>query len=265
LKAISLHDKTQIEAVLRRNTPLNLYALGDLDDFFWPYTTWYGWRPGAEIEQVVLMYTGEPLPVLLALADGEGEALAQLLTDLFPVLPARFYAHLNGPARSVLSSTYRIESHGLHYKMALRDWQAMQQVDISGVAQLGPVDAPALEALYTASYPVNWFQPRMLETGYYFGCWEGGRLISVAGVHVYSRQYRAAALGNITTHPDYRGRGLGTRVTARLCQALSETTEEIGLNVLADNLPAIACYRRLGFETVAEYEECTLEIIPSAR
>ena len=265
MKAISLHDKKQIEAVLRQNTPLNLYALGDLDDFFWPYTSWYGWPSSSEIEQVVLMYTGEPLPVLLAMTDGKEEALAQLLSDLLPVLPARFYAHLNGPAESVLDGAYQKTSHGMHYKMSLRDWEAVQKVDTSGAVQLRPADLPALEALYAASYPGNWFQPRMLETGFYFGCWEGDRLVSVAGVHVYSRQFHAAALGNITTHPEFRGRGLGRRVTARLCQALRDTAGEIGLNVKIDNLPAITCYRRLGFETVATYEECTLEIRLPAR
>ena len=55
----------------------------------------------------------------------------------------------------------------------------------------------------------------MLETGKYFGIRREGILVSVAGIHVYSPEYDVAALGNITTHPDFRGQGLGRKVTAR--------------------------------------------------
>jgi len=41
MKAVCLHDKSAIEQFLRRNTWLHLYELGDLDEFFWQYTTWY--------------------------------------------------------------------------------------------------------------------------------------------------------------------------------------------------------------------------------
>jgi len=83
-------------------------------------------------------------------------------------------------------------------------------------------------------------------------------LVSVAGVHVYSPRYRVGVVGNVTTHPAYRGKGLGTAVCARLCKELLQTVDHIGLNVKADNIPAIASYKRLGFEVVGEYEEALL-------
>ena len=85
--------------------------------------------------------------------------------------------------------------------------------------------------LYKESYPENWFDQRMLETNQYFGVWKDDKLVSIAGIHVYSEVYRVAALGNITTHPFYRNNGYGTLVTARLCQSLSEKVDHIGLNV----------------------------------
>jgi predicted GNAT family acetyltransferase len=100
----------------------------------------------------------------------------------------------------------------------------------------------------------------MLETGLYQGIRRGGCLVSVAGVHVYSPRYRVAALGNITTHPDWRGRGLATLVSAKLCETLSKGgIEHIGLNVKADNVAALTCYERLGFRWAADYGEYTLE------
>jgi ribosomal protein S18 acetylase RimI-like enzyme len=80
-------------------------------------------------------------------------------------------------------------------------------------------------------------------------------LVSVAGVHVVSLHYRVAALGNITTRPALRGRGYARRVTAHLCQSLAQRVDHIGLNVKADNAAALACYRRLGFQTIGQYEE----------
>jgi predicted GNAT family acetyltransferase len=63
----------------------------------------------------------------------------------------------------------------------------------------------------------------MLETGQYLGAFEGGAIVAVAGVHVYSERYGGAALGNVTTHPRHRGRGLGAAVTAALCKSLRAT------------------------------------------
>ena len=78
-----------------------------------------------------------------------------------------------------------------------------------------------------------------------------------------SHVYKVAALGNIATRPDCRGRGLATIVTARLCQELLRAGMEcIGLNVRSDNRSAVACYERLGFERVADYGEYTLEASP---
>ncbi len=72
---------------------------------------------------------------------------------------------------------------------------------------------------------------------------------------MYSARYRVAALGNVATDPALRGQGLAQQATAQLCRSLFATVSTIGLNVKADNVAAIACYRKLGFEVAAEYEE----------
>jgi predicted GNAT family acetyltransferase len=95
-----------------------------------------------------------------------------------------------------------------------------------------------------------------LDTGYYVGIRERGRLVCVAGVHVYSARQKVAALGNIATLPEARGRGHAQAATAVLCRRLLKTVTHVCLNVKADNQAAIACYRKLGFEVVASYEEC---------
>lgn len=238
---------------------LHLYEIGDLDEFFWPFTTWYA--DSLQCEAIALVYSGTELPILLALAESgpHTKQMGTLLEGLLPLFPRRFYSHLSNGLVGSLSEVFQPQSHGLHYKMALRQPQGLTVWEDPALRSLTPDDRPAVDALYDASYPSNWFDARMLETGQYVGWWQDGQLISIAGVHVYSPHYRVAALGNITTHPLYQGRGLATRTTAHLCRRLLKTVDTIGLNVKADNAAALRCYEKLGFEIVAEYEEFMFE------
>lgn len=254
---VELDDRHELATFFARDPALHIYELGDLDPFFWPYTRWYGWRDAGELQAVALLYTGAGEPTLLLLDRGNAAAARALLAASCARLPASVYAHLSpGLASSVRG--FAVTPHGRHLKMVLATPQRALEACADAAVRLGPSDAAELGAFYAASYPGNWFVSRMLETGQYFAVRERGRLVAVAGVHVYSPEYGVAALGNITTAPDLRGRGLGRLVTARVCQSLLETATTIGLNVHADNAPAIRCYRGLGFEVVAEYDELGL-------
>lgn len=253
-----LHDRAELEAFLGRNPGLNAYALGDLDDFFWPSTTWYGLRRAGELRQVALVYAQPGLPVLLALDSGGEPSIGELVRRITYLLPRRIFAHLSGDAAAALEPSYEAEPYGSHYKMLLCDDSLLAAAPTSDARTLSGADLPAIEALYAASYPGNWFDPRMLETGRYYGLFDGPDLISIAGIHVYSPRYRVAALGNITTHPDWRGRGLALRVTAALCRALRPEIDHIALNVSTENRAAISCYSALGFKAIASYAEVML-------
>lgn len=261
MKAICLHDKPTIEAFLRQQTFHHLYEIGDLDDFFWQYTIWYALQDQyARINQLALLYTGGVRPVLLALSE-DLDGLYNLIQSILPLLPREFDMHLSGNSTAVLEPAYHLRSYGLHHKMALADPQALDRVDTTQVVQLTFSDLEAIEELYHISYPGNWFDARMLETGHYFGIYDGKQLASIAGIHVYSPHYKVAVLGNVTTHQGYRKMGLGTATCAKLCQVLCQSVEHIGLNVKADNASAIAVYEQLGFQRVANYSEfhCTLK------
>lgn len=254
MRPICLHDKGSIERLLRQNVYLHLYSVGDLDDFFWPYTVWYAAADDTEVHSPVLLYIGQPLPTLLALSE-QPERMCGLLESLLHLLPRRFYAHVSPGAESAFHKTHTLESHGEHLKMALLHESAATALDCRDACRLGMADLEEVVQFYARSYPTNWFDPRMLETGQYFGIREAGRLVSVAGIHVYSREYRVAALGNVATAPSHRNKGLGRRVTARACQSLLADVRHVGLNVKADNNSAISCYKRLGFEPVGSYTE----------
>jgi ribosomal protein S18 acetylase RimI-like enzyme len=140
--------------------------------------------------------------------------------------------------------------------MSLRDTKALEAAPATdGVMRLDSTQEPALRSLYERAYPDSYFDTRMLDTGKFFGLQENDALIAVAGIHVYSREYGVAALGNIATHPDYRGQGLAGKVTACLTRELVNEGLTVTLNVAADNEPAIRCYSRLGFERTHHYRE----------
>jgi ribosomal protein S18 acetylase RimI-like enzyme len=262
VRVVSLHRKDEIEPFLRRNVYVHVYALGDLDDFFWPFTTWYALEDGGELRAVLLLYTAFETPTLMALADPPYGPLHELLRQARRLLPPTVYAHLSPGGRDALGPGVHADSRGPHLKMALVD-PALDVAGTNAVERLTAADIPDLRALYAVGYPANWFDPRQIETGLYYGLRVNGELVSAAGPHVYSPVKRVAALGNIVTHPVHRGRGYAAAVTARLCSELHRTVDHIGLNVKADNAAAVACYRRLGFRPVAEYEEATLTLSPA--
>jgi ribosomal protein S18 acetylase RimI-like enzyme len=251
---ICLHEKKEIERFLVKDVFLHIYSIGDLDNFFWPYTIWYGFKPSGYIGAIALLYVGILPPTLLALSK-EHDVMRELLIAIQHLLPDRFYAHLSPGLEIALDATHDFKSHGEHYKMALLDKTLTSSVDCSDIDRLSMKDLTSIQVLYKESYPGNWFDPRMLETNQYFGMWEEKRLVSISGIHVYSPQYKVAALGNITTLPTHRNKGYGKRVTARLCQSLIDESIQVGLNVKTDNNSAISCYQNIGFKTVASYEE----------
>lgn len=261
MKAVCLHDKDTIETFLRGNVFLNIYSLGDLDDFFWPYTTWYALTDSTVIQAIALMYTSGSLPCLHALAeDDKASYTEELLSCLIPILPRCFHAHLMSGSESILEKYFDLQPFGRHERMALVNKSLLANIDTSKAEGLSMSNLSEIMGLFETAYPGNFFGPRMLETNQYYGIRQSGELVSVAGVHVYSRQYRVAALGNITTHPDYRGNGYGKIVTTRVCKSLLNDIDHIGLNVKADNTSAIRCYKKLGFEAIGSFGEFDVKL-----
>lgn len=265
VRVVEVTEPERVERFARRDVALHLYELGDLDPFFWPRTRWWGVEDGGELSAVALLYDGGDPPTLLALTR-DGDAASRLLSALRADLPARVYSHLSPGLVDALAPRYGSVHHGRHLKMMLREPTIAGDVDTGDVRALTGSDLRALDQLYARAYPGNWFDARMLATGRYFGIVSGDGIVCVAGVHVYAPRYGVAALGNVTTDPRLRGRGLARRVTARLCRALADDgIADIGLNVLADNAAAIHCYERLGFAVEAEYDEYMLTAPARAR
>lgn len=252
-----LHDRGEIERFLRGDVYLHLYALGDLDDDKWPYTTWYAWPERGPVEAIGLVYSRFDEPVLQALENTRPAAAGSLLEVMQPFLPPSFGAHLSPGLAKVLAAGCEVHGHD-HLKLALLEPARLDGFDTTGAVRLGPGDAADVVQLHLESHPASSFHPSMLAMPH-FGRRVEGKLVCVAGMHVCSEQQGVAALANIATHPAHRRQGHARAVVGRLCQELLGRMSHIGLNVRADNEAALACYRKLGFEPVARYGEYAVE------
>lgn len=258
MTVVELRSKPEIAAFCRRNPLAHAYELGDLDDFDWPFTRWFGWEADGRLEHAVLLYAQPSVPVLIAIADEPNGPITALLETVRDELPRRVYVHVTAPLLEVLAQRYSVEKAEPHLKLALAHPDLLE-AEAGDVEILGESDLADLGALYEAAYPGTWFEPRLLATGRYIGVRRDGRLVCVAGVHVYSPRWGVAALGNVATLPELRGQGLARGACAALCRLLlADGIETIGLNVHRDNAAAVRAYTRLGFEPVAEYTEATL-------
>ena len=81
------------------------------------------------------------------------------------------------------------------------------------------------------------------------------RLVAVAGTHVVSQPEGIGVIGNVFTHPRYRGQGIGTLVTSAVTRELLTSGREVVLSVDPANDAAVRTYRRLGFREAARIIE----------
>jgi len=189
------------------------------------------------------------------LAFGLTDDFEPLLREALSLFPKSFFCHFQASSRPIFTEAYEEESLGTHLKMKLGEFRPTDISNNDSIRRLEPTDFQKLHDLYEHSYPGHYFNEKMLTTGKYFGWFEGDQIIGVAGIHVFSPEYRIAVLGNIAVDPKHRGQGIGTKLTSHLVEDLLPETDTICLNVKADNPAALTSYKKLGFEIVCEYEE----------
>lgn len=258
-------ERDTLHAALIGDRIAAAYHLGDLDPRYFKYCRWWGRVDEGEgadgvPDAVALLYTGLRMPALLTI--GHPDGVEDILDDpqVLRQLPDRFYAHVMSSHLAALQSRCHIDDLRNMVRMGLsRDDFVPPADDLSAVGPVSHGDTAELMALYQY-YPDNFFEPYQLEMGYYFGSrapasGSAERLVSVAGIHVFSEQYDVACIGNIVTHPEHRRQGHSRRCTSRLLQALFEKVTLVALNVEKNNHAARSVYERLGFHDHVRYLE----------
>ena len=231
-------DREHVRALLRRDPVWCAYALADLEP---PYAEHAAWFVGQEA--VLLLYRGFDPPVLFAHGN---PTEARRLAEGLPPGPVQI--SLQGIHRGLLSDHLEVPQPKAMWRMVHRMTEGLE-LETGPAARLSAHDLPAVTRLID-EHPdrPDAFHPALLEHGVYFGIWEGADLVAMAGTHVVAEREGVAAIGNVFTRPDRRGRGLARLATAAVVRELRRRgVETIVLNVAMDNQAAIRVYRRLGF------------------
>ncbi len=250
-------NKKHLERHFQKDPVLFGYHQGDLDDFYFRDCQWAAdYYQRARIEELILIYSG--LKTATVFAFGLTDRFYDLLKETVTLMPKEFYCHFLKGCRSVFRESYNEKPLGKFLKMKLVDRQKCDSIapdKNDNIIRLDSSHYQQLQELYKQAYPDNYFNNRMLETQKYFGCFFENDLVAAAGVHVYSKKYKIAMLGNIATSETFRHKGLASKVTAVLMKELAAEGLLVALNVKCDNAAAIKCYTNLGFEKTHEYEE----------
>ena len=238
-----LTDKAEIRRRLNIDREWSLYALADLDDGMFEHCAWWGVN-----DSLALVFDALPIRPIFVL--GDAKSTRQLLAAL-PVTAG--YLNLKPHQLDAAKEIYRYRELHEMQRMFLEDLKQP-----AGTAEpLTARDLKEVEQLYASGDGGGIaFAPFQLDTGLFYGIRKGAELVSVAGVHVVSRNESVAGVGNIFTRSDYRGQGLGQIVTSSVAAALRESgIQTIGLNVELTNTSAIRVYERVGFRTHFTYYE----------
>lgn len=199
-------------------------------------------------QAALLVYRGLATPAVLSY--GAPDLVAGLLRKYHGHLPEVSDAKLQPEHEIAFREFFRIMSRKEMWTLGLHSDDHIQSTCHHDIRRLiGKDQLTPIQEIYSRYYPENWFAASQLESGVYFGLFISDNLVCIAGTHVFAPNEGVAVLGNIATVQSYRNRGFARVCTSRLVDSLREHgCHFISLQVESKNMPAIATYRRLGFE-----------------
>jgi ribosomal protein S18 acetylase RimI-like enzyme len=130
------------------------------------------------------------------------------------------------------------------------------QSDGSEIVPLGEADAEDMLALATLTEPGPFRRDTRL-MGPFFGVRRDGRLAAMAGERMHPPGH--AELSGVCTHPDFRGQGLGRRLSAYKTRAILARGETPFLHAWQDNRGAIVLYESLGYRVRCDMNVAVFE------
>src|SRR5262245_39541394 len=138
---------------------------------------------------------------------------------------------------------WRIEKEATMFKMV---WDAPSPATDAApdAVPLQPEHAPQAVELAKLTNPGP-FGIRTPELGEYFGYFEEGRLIAMAGERLCAGDLHEVS--GICTHPDFQGKGLAKKLTLKLVRRQLSRGKRPFLHVMSHNHSARALYEKLGF------------------
>ena len=248
IQVSATRDRDLLRAFLERDRIRAAYALCDLEDREFARSKWGVATEDGEPTAVVLEFGGLTPQPLFAMGDAEG--IEAVLREV--IKPRLVYLAADESLLPSIGRVYRIDPGPQMLRMRVSR-QSFRPVHGPAI-RLSPVDVVDLNRLYGLGFS-GWLPSEAIATGVYYGVRVAGRLVAAAGTHVISPAARMAAVGNVMTHAEFRGRGFAKLTTSAVTQELMRTCQDVVLNVRADNPPAIAAYQALGYGEYCRFEE----------
>ena len=248
LDVAGTRDRGLLLDFMDRDRVFAAYAIADMDDSEFSRTRWGVALEDGEAISVVMEYRGiSPQPLFVM---GDPDGVSAILRDVIRTRIA-YLAAKPGMAPAV-AEQYRVDQPAEMVRMSV-DRASFRPV-LGDAVRLDQGDTGHLNRLYELGLTA-WLPAEAVAAGVYYGVRRGTRLIAAAGTHVISSQYGLAAVGNVYTNRDYRGRGLAKVVTGAVTEELLRTVDTVVLNVRSDNPPALGAYRAVGYREHSRFEE----------
>jgi len=149
---------------------------------------------------------------------------------------------------------WRLDTESTMFKLVWEGGIPLQD-EAPEAVRLGPEHAAQALELATLTRPGP-FGLRTIELGECFGCFDGPRLIAMAGERMCAGALRE--ISGVCTHPAYRGRGLARRLTLKLIRREMQRGETPFLHVMRENSGARRLYEGMGFR---EFRESVVRVI----
>jgi GNAT superfamily N-acetyltransferase len=237
----------------------SVYALGDLAPGFSALSEWHVTAPASRgafgPEALLLVYRAFETPVLFTL--GPPAAVEPLLAEIAG--ERALYLSIRPEILPLIQARYQVPHLAAMWRMTLSPADFFPVPDCA--RRLSLADLPALEALFADGAPhgeaPDFFNAEMLAQGVFFGLYEGSVLVAAAGTHLVAPAEGVAAIGNVYTRRDRRGRGLAAQVTSAVAAELLRHSPPllVALNVNQANPAALRVYERLGFHRYCPFYE----------
>lgn len=248
LEIRATRDRDMLADFLGADRLFAAYALCDLDDREFGRTRW-----GVALDQgrpvaVALEYLGSsPQPLFVM---GEPAGVMGVLREV--IRPRTAYLAARPELLDAVAAAYRVADGPVMVRMWVD--RTMFQPAAPNAVRLVPADVGELNRLYDFGLG-SWLPSDAVANGVYYGLRVNGQLVAAAGTHVISRTMGLAAVGNVLTHRDFRGRGYAKVVTGAVTQDLLRFCDQVVLNVRLDNASALGAYRALGYQEHTRFEE----------
>lgn len=259
IRKLSEADRGPLMALLLKEPALNLFIIGDVENFGFEQDFMELWgeigEPDGRIKAVMLRFYGSYLPY----ADGpfDVEGFAEVLKESGKA------EMLSGSSEVVdqFSQVLDYKSHKLMFFAELKETNEPIRTAAAAPGEFQVATVRDVEDICSLTDQIEEFSGssadsrqslhKALESGTgrtYFAQKDGQAVVTASTAAENSMSAMVVA---VASHPDYRGQGMATRVVARLCSDVLE--EGKSLCLFYNNPQAGLIYKKLGFRDIGNW------------